>query len=208
MNTIKNIFCIGRNYSEHIKELHNETPEKPVVFNKPTHALVKADGRSIQLPNGQGEIHHEVEVVIKLARDYEVGSTVDDLVEKMAIGLDLTLRDVQQTLKDQGHPWLLSKGFPNSAVLSRFIRFPGMEASKQQSFSLLVNDKKVQHGYMKDMLFDLHQLITYIGTNFGLKKDDVIFTGTPSGVGPLHDGDQLSLKWNDAEVGSCSIEMK
>src|SRR5690625_405629 len=99
MYTIRNIYCVGRNYIEHVKELQNKVPDKPVIFNKPTHSLVKADGAVINLPNNKGEIHYEAELVIKIAEDYASEKTVDELIDEMAIGLDLTLRDVQQELK-------------------------------------------------------------------------------------------------------------
>ncbi|MDY0404239.1 fumarylacetoacetate hydrolase family protein [Virgibacillus sp. 179-BFC.A HS] len=207
MTEIKNIFCIGRNYEEHIKELHNKKSERPVVFSKPTHALAVADGSIYDLPANQGAIHYETEIVIKIARDFEKGKTADQLVDEMAIGLDLTLRDIQSELKQQGHPWLLAKGFPNSAILSEFFAFPGVEACKRAVFSLQLNGEKVQEGCMVDMIFDLNEQIDYIGTHFGLKKGDIIFTGTPSGVGPLKDGDQLLLQWKNEEVGSCTVHL-
>lgn len=204
---IQNIFCIGRNYEKHIEELHNQKPDRPVVFSKPTHALAMADGKTITLPAEQGAVHYETELVIKMARDFEVGTHVDELVHEMAIGLDLTLRDVQQTLKDKGHPWLLAKGFPNSAILGRFFAFPGMSACSEKTFSLLLNDKKVQEGCIRDMIFDLNEQIDHIGRNFGLKTGDILFTGTPSGVGPLKDKDSLKLIWDREEVGNCEINM-
>ncbi|MFD2209658.1 fumarylacetoacetate hydrolase family protein [Virgibacillus halophilus] len=204
----QNIFCIGRNYEKHIKELHNQRSDKPVVFSKPTHALAAADGQSIALPSGQGAVHYETELVIKMGRDFEPEMQVDDLVDEMAIGLDLTLRDVQQKLKENGHPWLLAKGFPQSAIISDFFSFPGVEQCNEKTFSLLLNGIKVQEGCIRDMIFDLDEQIRYIASHFGLKAGDIIFTGTPAGVGPLSDGDQLVFLWDDTEVGSCIIVLR
>ncbi len=207
METIKNIFCVGRNYVEHVKELQNQQPSEPVIFNKPTHALVKADGNSIKLPSNKGEVHHEVELVVKLAQDYDPNKNIDQLIDEMAIGLDLTLREVQQQLKDKQYPWLLSKGFPNAAIISEFIKFPGIQGCGAHHFALMINEKVVQEGNIKQMIFDLPTLIHFIGQNLGLKKSDIIYTGTPAGVGALKDKDQLSLMWGEQELGKCMILM-
>ncbi len=207
MEIVRNIYCVGRNYVEHIKELQNKIPDQPVIFNKPTHAIVMANGSQIQLPNDQGDVHYEAELVIKMGADYSPGNKVDQLVDEMAIGLDLTLRDVQQKLKDQGYPWLLSKGFRNSAIISKFIRFPGVEPCKKENFSLLINNEVVQEGNINQMIFSLEKLLHFIGNNLGLKKGDIIFTGTPSGVGPLKNNDQLVLKWGKEELGNCVIKL-
>lgn len=208
MNTIRNIYCVGRNYVEHVKELQNKIPDKPVIFSKTTHSLVKADGSLIELPNNKGEVHYEVELVVKMGEDYAPEKAVDQLIDEMAIGLDLTLRDVQQELKEQGYPWLLSKGFPNSAIISEFIDFPGVDECKKQNFSLRINDKIVQEGNIAQMIFDMESLLRFIGDNLGLGKGDIIFTGTPSGVGPLNNKDHLSLRWGQQELGSCTIGLE
>ncbi|WP_057912700.1 fumarylacetoacetate hydrolase family protein [Peribacillus muralis] len=207
MKDIKNIYCVGRNYEMHAKELNNEVPTSPFLFSKPTHSLVEANGQFITLPNDQGTIHYETELVIHIAKQYETGMKVDDIVDAIAVGLDLTLRDVQAQLKLKQHPWLLAKGFKNSAVVSTFIPFPGVEACKQSDFSLIKNGELVQVGNIKDLLFDLQTIIEFTGEHFGLGKGDIIFTGTPSGVGPLSDQDKLSLIWGGKEIGSCSVTL-
>ncbi|RXT05809.1 fumarylacetoacetate hydrolase family protein [Ammoniphilus sp. CFH 90114] len=208
MNSIRNIYCVGRNYALHAKELNNEVPTSPFLFSKPTHAVVKADGQTITLPGDRGGVHYEVELVIHIARDYEAGMKVDDLVDSMAIGLDLTLRDVQGELKKKGYPWLLAKGFPNSAVVTEFVPFPGVEACKAKNFMLLKNGEQVQCGNIENMLFDMQALVEFSAKHFGLGKGDLIFTGTPEGVGPLADGDQLSLVWGEEVLGKCDISIK
>lgn len=206
MNAVKNIYCVGRNYVEHVKELQNKIPDHPVIFSKPTHALVKADGSTIQLPNDKGDIHYEAELVIHINEEYTPEKTVEQLVDKMALGIDLTLRDVQQQLKNEGYPWLLSKGFPNSAIITDFIPFPGVTQCTEKDFTLEINDAVVQVGNVSQMMFSIHTLIKYIGTNLGLNKGDIIFTGTPSGVGPLKDNDHLTLKWGDEILGHCTVK--
>lgn len=131
--------------------------------------------------------------------------TVDEIVDRVAVGLDLTLRDVQSELKKQGHPWLLAKGFVNSAVLSEFVDFPGLQACRATPFSLLKNGVQVQRGDIRQMIFDLQTVIEYIAENFGLGAGDIIYTGTPEGVGELRDGDRLELVYGDEILGACTI---
>jgi len=204
---VKNIFCVGRNYSEHAHELNNAVPESPLLFTKPTHALVEANGQPIVLPGDRGEIRYEVELVVHIARKYEPGIRMEDLIDKMAIGIDLTLRDVQNELKEKGYPWVLGKGFINSAVVTPFIPFDGMEACMQQDFSLVKNGQEVQRGNIKGMIFDLPTVFAYAAKHIGLDQGDIFFTGTPAGVGPISDGDELVCKWGEKQLGSCIIKL-
>lgn len=206
MQTIKNIYCIGRNYVEHVHELGNVVPDQPVVFSKPTHALIEANNNSIELPLDKGDIHYEAELVLKIGRDYDSNITVDEIVSQMTVGLDLTLRDVQSELKEKEHPWLLAKGFHQAAVLGQFIPFLGEEKCKQTKFSLYINDKCVQIGDINKMIFPLQSLITFIGENLGLKKGDIIYTGTPEGVGPLKWKDHIKMVWGEQVLGTATVE--
>lgn len=207
MENIRNIYCVGRNYALHAKELNNEVPDSPFLFSKPTHALVKAEGQKISLPGDRGGVHYEVELVIHIGKDYEKGMKVDELVDSMALGIDFTLRDVQSELKKKGYPWLLAKGFPNSAPITKFIPFPGVEECKNMNFSLVKNGEQVQCGNIKNMLFDMQALVDFAAVHFGLGKGDIIFTGTPEGVGPIAHGDYLSFVWGDDVLGECTIEL-
>ncbi|MGJ7912661.1 fumarylacetoacetate hydrolase family protein [Neobacillus sp. LXY-1] len=207
MKQFNNIYCVGRNYVEHAKELQNEVPTSPMIFSKPTHALIEATGQEISLPGNRGSIHYETEIVIRMGRSYEKGLIVDEMVDSMAIGIDFTLRDVQSELKKKGHPWLLSKGFPNSAIVSQFIPFPGVDEMKQIDFSLLKNGVKVQQGNIQNMIFELRTIIDFIALNFGLGEGDLIFTGTPEGVGPIKDRDHLTLCWGDNILGDCLVNL-
>src|SRR5699024_1392227 len=127
-------------------ELGNTVPESPVVFSKPTHALAKASRNTITLPKDKGDVHFETELVLKMGKDYEPGIAVDEIVSEMTIGLDLTLRDIQSKLKEKRHPWLVSKGFPNAAVIGEFIPFPGEAACKETNFTLEINGETRQDG--------------------------------------------------------------
>lgn len=205
LQSIKNIYCIGRNYVAHIHELGNEVPTRPVIFMKPTHALTKAIGQTIELPEDLGEVHYEAELVIKIGQDYDPNLSVDEIVSEMTVGLDLTLRDVQTELKEKQQPWDLAKGFKHAAILGDFIPFPGQAICKKQQFILTINDKQVQVGQIDKMIFSFNDIIHFVGKHLGLKKDDIIFTGTPEGVGPLHKGDQISLIWNGENLGRINI---
>lgn len=207
MNQVKNIYCIGRNYADHVKELNNQMPEQPLIFSKPTHALVTANDNLIDLPANKGDVHHEVEIVLEINQDYQAGLTVDDLVSNMYIGLDLTLRDEQQKLKTSGLPWLLAKGFQNSAIVSKSIEFPGEATLRDKEFSLKINNHCVQSGKISQMTFSLNAMIKYLAENIGLKKGDVIFTGTPAGVGPLKNNDQLELMYDGEVISRCKVSI-
>ncbi|RXI96515.1 FAA hydrolase family protein [Anaerobacillus alkaliphilus] len=208
MTEIKNIYCVGRNYALHAKELNNEVPTSPFLFSKPTHAAVYANGDDVMLPAGRGQIDYEVELVVKIGKPYYKGITIEEIIDQMAIGIDFTLRDVQSELKKKGHPWLLAKGFPNSALLSSFFLFPGEDACKQTTFSLLKNGVQVQRGSITDLIFDLQTIIDFTAEHFGLAERDIIFTGTPEGVGPVTSGDQFSLIWGEEVVGQSKVILK
>lgn len=205
MVTVRNIYCVGRNYALHAAEMGSAVPKSPMFFSKPTHALVEANGGVIQFPSDQGEIHYEAELVIYIGNDYRLGMKTDDLVTKMSLGIDFTLRDLQSQFKEKGHPWLLSKGFPNSAALTQWIDFPGEKALRKKSFSLFKNGEKVQEGNVQEMIFDLQTLIEFCAHRLGLGKGDILYTGTPAGVGRVANGDRLQLFWGKEELGACEI---
>src|SRR5699024_1922634 len=117
---IKNIFCVGRNFKKHAAEMGSDIPKYPMIFSKPTHSLAQANGNAVTYPVDRGEIHYEMEVVLYIGKTVEKNFSVEDVVTKMALGLDMTMRDVQAGLKKKGHPWLISKGFHNAAVITDF----------------------------------------------------------------------------------------
>jgi fumarylpyruvate hydrolase len=145
---------------------------------------------------------------VHLNKTFEKGMKVDDAVDRMCLGLDLTLRDVQTELKQKGHPWLRAKGFRNSAVVTADRPFPGVARAQETDFVLLINGQEVQRGNIRDMVFDLQTLFDYTAEHFGLGAGDLMFTGTPAGVGPLHDGDRLELYFGDELLGHCTIRLQ
>lgn len=207
MKPIQNIYCVGRNYRLHAQELGNDVPTSPMIFSKPTHAVVEANGQTISLPSNSGEIHYEAELVLHIGKSYQKGRLAEELIEQVSLGIDFTLRDVQSKLKAKGHPWLLAKGFPNSAVLTSRRAYPGIVALQEIDFCLLKNGERVQQGNIQEMIFDFQTIIDFIGTNFGLGAGDVIYTGTPAGVGKVENGDHLQLVWGKEEWGSFIVEM-
>ncbi|MGG0935895.1 fumarylacetoacetate hydrolase family protein [Brevibacillus centrosporus] len=208
MKKIGNIYCVGRNYKLHAEELGNDVPTKPMIFGKPTHALAETAGGEIVLPGTRGELHYETELIIHIARSYEPGVTLDEMVDEIALGIDFTLRDVQSELKKKGHPWLLAKGFKNSAILTPFHAFPGLDECLKTDFTLLKNGEQAQRGNIRNVIFDLMTLIQYISEHFGLEKGDIIYTGTPEGVGPVADGDVLTFLWGDQKWGEFKARLR
>ncbi|QGQ97466.1 FAA hydrolase family protein [Paenibacillus psychroresistens] len=204
---IRNVYCVGRNYALHAAELGNDVPEYPMIFTKPTHALVEMNGQSILLPSSQGGVHYEAELVLHIGKAYEKGMHVDELVDSCALGVDLTLREVQNELKKKGHPWLAAKGFLRSAPIGPFFPFMGEQAMQQTDFSLFINDIEVQRGNTSAMIFNLQTIVDYIAETFGLGPDDLIYTGTPAGVGALAHNDVLRLQWGNEQAGLCTIQL-
>jgi fumarylpyruvate hydrolase len=201
---IRNIFCVGRNYVDHAKELGNAVPTKPLIFGKSTHSLVPASG-SIELPKARTNIHHELEIVLFIGRDYTPGASVSGLVSGVGLGLDLTDRDAQNQLKAAGQPWEFAKAFRNSAVVTDFYRIDGLENLTDIPFSLEKDGVEVQRGVARDMLFDFQKLADYVGEHFGLAEGDILFTGTPAGVGSLQAGQSLKLTFGSTLFGTCTI---
>lgn len=208
LNPIRNVYCVGRNYRLHAAELGNAVPEQPMIFTKPTHALVSMEGQEIQLPGQVGDVHYEGELVLHIGKYYEQGMTVDELVDQMALGIDFTLRDLQNKIKEKGHPWLPAKGFLGSAPLTAFHPFPGFAEAKTRDFTLVRNGEEAQRGNIQDMIFDLQEMIDFIAANYGLGTGDIIYTGTPAGVSKVLDGDTLELRWNEVSWGKCVIRLK
>ncbi|KIL39767.1 fumarylacetoacetate hydrolase [Gordoniibacillus kamchatkensis] len=206
--TIRNVYCVGRNYALHAAELGNAVPDSPMIFTKPTYAVVHMDGGAIELPGGRGELHFETELVLHVAKPYRPGASVDELVDTMTIGIDFTLRDVQSDIKKKGAPWLPAKGFLRSAPVGAFRPFPGQAAVRDSEFTMRRNGAIAQQGKPADMIFGLQTLVDFIGTHYGLGEGDLIFTGTPAGVAAVADGDKLELLWGDEPVGSFVVALR
>jgi len=191
---IKRIFCIGRNYAEHIKELGNAPDEAFVLFMKPPSCVVPA-GQTLTLPRGKGSVHHEAELVVALTgggADIAEDAALSH-ISHLTLGLDLTLRDLQNELKKKGSPWELSKAFDQAAPLGEWKPYQGQDLQALE-FTFHVNGALRQHGKTADMLFSVARQIHILSRTWALQDGDIIYTGTPSGVGPLQPGDRLLLE--------------
>lgn len=186
------IICIGRNYVDHAKELGNKPPNEPVFFLKPDTAIPQK-GHPFFIPDFSNNIHYEVELVVRINR---LGKHIEErfahkYFHEIGLGIDFTARDIQDQLKANGLPWEKAKGFDGSAVISRDFLPKDTLNLNHLNFSLLKNGQIVQNGNTSDMLFSIEQIISYVSTFLTLKIGDLIFTGTPSGVGQVHKSDVL-----------------
>ena len=187
------LICIGRNYSNHIAELQNEKPTEPVVFLKPDTAILLKK-QPFFIPDFSKNVQHEVEVLVKINRvgKYIAPEFAHKYYDQIGLGIDFTARDLQQTLKQKGLPWEKAKAFDGSAVIGKWVSKRQFENLNNMSFSLKKNDTIVQSGNTKYMLWNIDGIISYVSQFFTLKIGDIIFTGTPSGVGPVQANDSLS----------------
>jgi len=201
------IICIGRNYAKHIEELANEKPENPVIFLKPdSSVLIK--NQPFFIPPFSSDIHYEVEVLVKINK---VGKFIDEkfahkYYDEIGLGIDFTARDIQDNCKKKGLPWEKAKGFDGSAVISNFIPKEKLGDLNNLKFSLHKNNELVQDGNTNAMLWKMDELIAYVSQFFTLKKGDVLFTGTPAGVGKVNENDILLGKIQDQEMFSIKIK--
>lgn len=199
------IVCVGRNYAAHARELGNAVPETPILFMKPSTALATlADGFSI--PAGRGECHHETEITVLIGERLKNASEAECrlAIAGLGLGLDLTLRDVQNELKKKGQPWEIAKAFDGAAPLSAFLRPEGFVLDDIR-FSLQVNGDLRQRGHSADMITPILSLLAYISGHFTLEPGDVVMTGTPEGVAPLQVGDALLLEMAGLRVESVVV---
>ena len=199
------IICIGRNYADHAAEMNSPVPSQPMVFMKPPSALL-VNNKPFYYPDFTQNLHYEGELVIKICKN---GRHVEpqfaaDYYNEMAFGFDLTARDLQAKCKEKGHPWEIAKGFDGSAVLSPFIPM----ASKVNPIKIktVLNGEVVQNGSTSDLIFNFDALIVYVSKYFKLQMGDIIYTGTPAGVGPLKIGDMLEGFINDQKMIECEIK--
>lgn len=186
------IICIGRNYADHAKELNNPIPKEPLIFMKPSSALL-VNNKPLYYPAFTKDLHYEAEIVLKIARN---GRHVEEefaskYYSQVAFGIDFTARDIQDQCKAKGHPWEKAKGFDGSAGLSEFVPIEKVLGPDGIEFFLTKNGEEVQRGFTKDLLFSFDRLIAEVSKYFKLHMGDLIYTGTPAGVGPLQIGDQL-----------------
>jgi len=200
------IICIGRNYAEHAHELNNPITEQPVLFMKPESARILAR-QPFFIPEMPGSIHFEVEIVVKINR---LGKNIPEkfahrYYDEVTAGIDFTARDVQSELKKKGLPWELAKAFDGSAAIGTFIPVKEAGPITNIHFSLQKNGDTVQSGDTSQMLFPVDTIISYVSRYFTLKKGDMLFTGTPAGVGPVAAGDLLEGFINDKKLLNVRI---
>lgn len=187
------IICIGRNYADHAREFNNDVPENPIFFLKPDTSIIIRN-RPFFYPDFSDDIQYETEIVLKINR---LGKNIDPrfahrYYRELSVGIDFTARDLQRQCKKNGWPWEIAKGFEGSAPLGKFINKDHFEDLRNLPFGLNLNGQAVQSGNTRDLVFSFEDLIAYVSRFFTLKMGDLIFTGTPAGVGPVKIGDRLS----------------
>lgn len=200
------IFCIGRNYADHAKELNNPIPSEPLIFMKPPTALL-VNNKPFFYPDFTKDLHHEGEIVLRICKNGrsvqpEFASRYFDAV---AFGIDFTARDLQEKLKQKGQPWEIAKGFDRSAPLSQWVPISELKNAQDIDFQLIKNGEAVQHGHTRDLIFSFETLIVHISKYFTLQKGDMVFTGTPAGVGPVKIGDVLEGFIEGRHLLTCPI---
>ncbi len=186
--------CVGRNYADHAKEMGSQVPDDPMLFIKPATSL-RALSEPVQLPGFSSDVHHELELTVLIEKTLCKSDAADvhAAIAGCGLGIDLTARDLQAQLKQKSHPWEKSKGFDGAGVLSPFIPIAEFEDLRDVDLELHINGQVRQSGNTRDMVFPVTELIVHISQYFTLLPGDVVMTGTPAGVGPLHPGDQLAL---------------
>ena len=200
------IICIGRNYRDHINELNNKITKEPLFFLKPD-TSIQPKGHPFFIPDFSNNIHYEVELVIKISKN---GKNIDEqfshkYYEEIGLGIDFTARDIQQECKELGHPWEKAKGFDGSAQIShKFVNKNGLDLNNI-NFKLEKNQKIVQNGNSKDMIYSFDCIISYVSKFYTLRAGDLIYTGTPAGVGKVEIGDKLVGYLNEEKILSVNI---
>ena len=195
------IICIGRNYLAHVKELDNALPTEPMFFMKPETALLPA-GEPFPYPDFSKEIHYETELVLHICK---TGKAIDDekaseYYDAITVGIDFTARDLQNQCKAKGHPWEIAKAFDYSAPIGKFKKISELKSVDDISFGMKLNGEWVQQGHSRDMIFSFDRIISHVSRFVTLNEGDIVFTGTPQGVGEVHVGDRLELFLEEKSV--------
>ena len=188
------LICIGRNYLAHVKELDNALPTEPMFFMKPDTALLPA-GEPFPYPDFSNEIHYETELVLRICKS---GKAIDEnkaseYYDAITVGIDFTARDLQSQCKAKGHPWEMAKSFDYSAPIGEFKKISELRNPDDIAFGMKLNGEWVQQGHSRDMIFSFDKIIAHVSRFVTLNEGDIIFTGTPQGVGEVHVGDKLEL---------------
>jgi len=186
------IFCVGRNYSEHAKELNNEVPDEPVIFMKPKSALLQPH-TPFYYPEFTNELNYECELVLRISKNgkYIQEKFASKYYDAISVGIDFTARDIQNELKAKGLPWEKAKAWDNSAVVGKWIPFANIKNKKDINFGLYKNKELVQKGNSSEMIFDFDYIVSYISNFFSVNIGDLVYTGTPKGVGEIVVGDEV-----------------
>jgi len=186
------IICVGRNYADHARELNNELPTEPVLFMKPKNALLQ-NNHPFYYPDFTDNLHYECELVLRICKNgkHIQEKFADKYYDAISVGIDFTARDLQDKQKSKGLPWEIAKSFDNSAVVGKFMPIASQPDIKDINFCLYKNKEIVQQGNTRDLIFSFDFLVSYISRFFTLNIGDLIFTGTPAGVGPVEIGDTL-----------------
>lgn len=200
------IICVGRNYVAHAMELNNPVPEEPILFMKPATALLR-EGKPFFIPDFSQDVHYELELVVKICKN---GKHIEkefahSYYEELSLGIDFTARDLQSRLKAKGHPWEIAKAFDYSAALGKWTPFTPEMRKEPIRFTMLKNGKTVQEGSTHLMIFPIDELIVHMSRYFKLQFGDLIFTGTPAGVGPVTRGDHFEAYLGDQKLLDCPI---
>lgn len=198
------IICIGKNYRDHIAEMRDTPSEKPVLFLKPPCALLNCE-EGAKIAFGSENVHHELEIVFKISREAEKATSFTQAFSHFTLGLDLTKRDIQKNLKKNGHPWEIAKVFSASAVIGKWLSINLWPQFSLQNFFLEINQAVRQKGLAKEMILDPFECLLHARTYFPICGGDLLFTGTPSGVGALKVSDQINLKWGGDILGHIVV---
>ena len=202
------IICVGRNYVAHAAELGNEVPESPMLFMKP-HTALLVNNKPLYYPDFTNDLHYEVELVLKICKNgrHIQPEFADSYYAEIGVGIDFTARDLQQKCKEKGHPWEIAKGWDNSAPVSTtFLDIKSLPNRNAIRFALNINGKEVQHGDSSLMIYNFSDILCYASKFFRLQVGDLIFTGTPAGVGPVQRGDLLEASIEGQVLFKCEIK--
>lgn len=201
------IFCVGRNYADHAKELKNDVPDEPVIFMKPKSALLQPH-TPFYYPEFTNELHYECELVLRISKNgkYIQEKFANKYYDAVTAGIDFTARDIQAELKQKGLPWERAKAWDNSAVIGKWVPFAGIKDRNNIHFSLFKNKEKVQEGLSQDMIFDFDYIVSYISNFFSINIGDLIFTGTPAGVGEIVVGDEIEAFMEEQSMMTLEVK--
>lgn len=201
------IFCVGRNYSDHAKELGNDIPDEPVIFMKPKSALLQPH-TPFYYPEFTNELHYECELVLRISKNgkYIHDKFANKYYDAVTAGIDFTARDIQNNLKAKGLPWEKAKAWDNSAVIGKWIPLTNVKDKKNINFALKKNGEMVQEGNSKDMIFDFDYIVSYISNYFSINIGDLVFTGTPKGVGEIVVGDEIEASMENETLLTLDVK--